>query len=66
MVGTKIMQKQTHIDSLGVESVKQSRREPLNVAEWLSDIESALESEDVRPDREYTNIGGQNGLELFV
>ena len=37
-----------------------------SVGEWLADIERAVEAsnEDIR--REYQNIGGENGLELFV
>lgn len=36
------------------------------VSEWLTNIELAFEAEDDDVRREYTNIGGQNGLELFV
>lgn len=37
-----------------------------NVSEWLINVELALEAEDDDVRREYKNIGGQNGLELFV
>ena len=60
------MKEQRDIDSLWVEREEPPKGASLNVAEWLSDIESAVGDADVPPDREYTNIGGKNGLELFV
>lgn len=37
-----------------------------DVAEWLTNIEQAFDADEDDVRREYTNIGGQNGLELFV
>ncbi len=37
-----------------------------DISTWLTNIELTLASVDDEVGREYTNIGGQNGLELFV
>ena len=66
MVGTTIMHKKTTSVAPQVEPSNLPLIENGDVSGWLINVELALEAEvdDVR--REYTNIGGQNGLELFV
>ncbi len=49
-----------------VEPSELPRFENGDVSGWLINVELALEAEDDDVLREYTNIGGQNGLELFV
>lgn len=66
MVGTGIMHKKTMSAAPQVDLSVLPRCENGNVAEWLVDIELAFAAEDDDVRREYTNIGGQNGLELFV
>lgn len=60
------MQKKTVDDSPRVEMSHLPRYGNSSISEWLIELEQALEAEDDDVRREYTNIGGQNGLELFV
>lgn len=60
------MQKKTTSAAPQVELSTLPRWKSPDVSEWLINIELALETEDDDVGREYTNIGGQNGLELFV
>jgi len=60
------MQKKTVDDSPKVEMSDLPRCGNSSISEWLTELEQALEAEDDDVRREYTNIGGQNGLELFV
>lgn len=66
MVGAKIMQNGTASAAPQVEPTDLPRLENGQVSEWLINVELALETEDDDVRQEYTNIGGQNGLELFV
>ena len=66
LVGTMIMQNDTNTDSLWVETPQPRRCEAVKVADWLADIERAVEAADDDIGRKYRNIGGKNGLELFV
>ena len=66
MVGTRNMHKKTTTAALQVEPSDLPRLENGKVSEWLINVELALEAEADDMRREYTNIGGQNGLELFV
>lgn len=60
------MQNDTKTDSLRVETSHLPRCEDANVSDWLAELERAVEAEDDDPGRNYMNIGGKNGLELFV
>ncbi len=66
MVGTRIMHKKTESAAPQVEPSTLPRCESGDVSEWLTNIEQAFDAEEVDVRRAYTNIGGQNGLELFV
>ncbi len=60
------MHKKTTAAAPQVEPSSLPRFENGDVSGWLINVELALEAEDDDVAREYTNIGGQNGLELFV
>jgi len=66
MVGTGIMQKKDTSAAPQVDPSTLPRCDSGGVSEWLTNIELAFEVDDDDVRREYTNIGGQNGLELFV
>lgn len=66
MVGTTIMQNSDKTDSIGFDALYLQNCEDGRVAEWLTGMELALAAEDDDIRREYTNIGGKDGLELFV
>ncbi len=65
-VGTANMYDKNRVDSSATELFELPRCEDANVALWLAEIERTIncDEDDVR--RGYRNIGGQNGLELFV
>ena len=60
------MQNKHSFAPVGAQRFQPPRRDEIDVAEWLAEIEASLERDADDIDRKYTNIGGQNGLELFV
>lgn len=60
------MQNTGKTDSRQPDALQPENAQGATVRDWLAEIERAVESgeDDIR--REYTNIGGENGLELFV
>lgn len=60
------MQRKWKSDSLSVETSHLPPCKDTNVLDWLADTARAVEAADEDIGREYMNIGGRNGLELFV
>ena len=60
------MQNSDKTDSLAFDALYLPNCEDGQVTEWLAGMEQAMAAGDDDIRREYTNIGGKNGLELFV